>query len=295
MKTKSALILGMDGLVGTGLYRLFRSRGIRVCGTTRRYSPGPPDIFLDLADPDLSAEKLPQTDVAIICAAANGFAYCRSNPENARRVNVDGPRILARELTARGTRVIYLSSSAVFDFSRPHMTVLDPRCPSTVYGASKAAGEESVLAAGELTTVVRLTKVLTPRAFPLGSWIAALKAGNRVAAFSDLHFCPISLDYAVNALLAITEAGVPGIFHVSGAADVSYLRAALRIADRMALDSARIIDDRAAANGVPAAEIARFTSLEASRYTALNGEVPPQPLDVLDAIYGPLMTDAALS
>lgn len=292
MRTKSALIIGVDGLVGGGLHRLFKRNGIRVHGSTRRRPVRSSDIFLDLADPNLGTAKLPQADVAIICAAANGFAYCRSNPANAMQINVEGPRILARRFAARGTRVIYLSSSAVFDFSRPHVAALAGRCPTTVYGASKAAGEENVLAVGEMATVVRLTKVLTPTMTLLRQWVGALRAGRRVVAFSDLYFCPISLDYAANALLAITEANASGIFNVSGAEDISYFRAASHFAMRMGLDEFKVIDGRAASKGIPREEIASFTSLDASRYTALAGELPPQPLDVLDAVYEPAIASA---
>jgi dTDP-4-dehydrorhamnose reductase len=292
MRPKSVLIIGKDGLVGSGVFRLFRAKSINTVGTTRRWPLHPSDIFLDLSDRNLANAELPQTEVAIICAATNGFANCRSNPEDARQINVDGPLILARKLSSRGTRVIYLSSSAVFDFSRSHMTTAIPYCPSTIYGKSKAAGEQGVLSVGQLATVVRLTKVLTPDTALFRQWINTLRAGKNVSAFSDLYFCPISLDYAAKALLAITEAGLVGIFHVSGANDISYFAAARHFAKRMGVDNSRIIDDRAVAQGIPAEEIATFTSLDASHYSALTGEPPPQPLDVLDAIYGPAIAKA---
>jgi dTDP-4-dehydrorhamnose reductase len=125
----------------------------------------------------------------------------------------------------------------------------------------------------------------------VGQWIAALHKGKSVTAFSDLHFCPISQDYAVEAIFAITEAGLPGIFHVSGAADLSYHRAALHFAKRMGLDESRIIEERAEDRGIPREEIATFTSLDASRYTALTGKLPPQPFEVLDAVYGSALAD----
>jgi dTDP-4-dehydrorhamnose reductase len=293
MKTKSALIIGSDGLVGAGVLRLFRAKGVDTYATTRRRPLHSSDIFLDLSDRDLAKAELPQTEVAIICAAANGFAHCRSNPEMAKRVNADAPLVLARKLSPRGTRVIYLSSSAVFDFSRPHMAAQSRHCPSTIYGKFKAMGEEGVLSVGQRATIVRLTKVLTPDMHLFRNWIDKLHSGKNVQAFSDLYFCPISLDYATNALLAITEAGLQGTVHVSGADDISYFKAALRIATRMEVDDSRIIEDRAAARGTPPEEIARFTSLDSSRYTALTGELPPQPIDVLDEVYGPAIARAA--
>jgi len=291
MRTKSALVIGMDGTIGAGVLRLFRAKGIRTYGTTRRPLTSPTDVFLEMSNRDLTTAHLPQTDVAIICTAANGFAYCRSNPGLATQINADAPRVLARELSLRGTRVVYLSSSAVFDFGRPNIGAEDLLCPLTVYGRSKAAGEESVLAVGQTATIVRLTKVLTPEMTLIRRWIGALRSGKRVLAFSDLHFCPISLEYIARALWEITEAALPGIFQVSGADDITYFDAAKHIAMRLGLDSSRVIEDLAAARGIPREEIPTFTSLDTSRYTALTGEVPPQPFEVLDAVYGPAIAN----
>ena len=290
MPIESALIIGKDGLIGTALSALLRSKGIRVYGTTRR-EPAASDIFLNLSDRSLADIELPRTDVAIICAAANGFAFCRANQDYAQRVNAEAPRILARKLTARGSRVIYLSSSAVFDFSRPHVDAASPHCPTTGYGRSKAAGEENVLAAGELATIVRLTKVVAPTTPPFGQWLPKLQAGHMVTAFSDLHFCPIPLDRVTDALLAIAEANLAGTFHVSGAADIDYLSAAKHLAARMRVDNSRIACDSAAAHGIPKEEIAAFTSLDTVRYTSLTGVQPLEPFDALDAAYGPSTGD----
>jgi hypothetical protein len=57
----------------------------------------------------------------------------------------------------------------------------------------------------------------------------------------------------------------------------------------LGLDERFVIADRAEANGIPAEEIATFTSLEMSRYTALSGQTAPAPLDVLDLLFGPVI------
>jgi dTDP-4-dehydrorhamnose reductase len=154
-----------------------------------------------------------------------------------------------------------------------------------MYGRSKAAGEEATLAVGSLGTVVRLTKVVAPTTIPLAAWIRTLQAGNPIRAFADLYFCPISLDFAARAVLTIAHADVSGIFQVSGATDISYLHAALHFARRLRVDPRLVAKDRAASHGIPREEIARFTSLDASRYQSLSGEPPPAPFEVLDAVF----------
>jgi dTDP-4-dehydrorhamnose reductase len=294
MWNKSALIVGADGTVGGALTRLCKSEGVRVFATTRRRPARGGLLPLDLSDPALDQVELPQTDVAIVCASANGFANCRADPANAWRINAEAVHVLGRRLTARGCRVIYLSSSAVFDFGRPHMAAASLPCPTTVYGQSKAAGEKATLALGALGTVIRLTKVVSPTMAPIGGWIGHLQSGRTVRAFSDLHFCPISLDFIARAILAIAKADAGGVFQVSGAADISYLDAAFHLVTRLGLEKGLVVEDRAASHGIPREEIATFTSLDTSRYEKLSGISAPAPFDVLDQVYRPAIDTIAV-
>jgi dTDP-4-dehydrorhamnose reductase len=294
LSNKSFLVVGVDGTVGSAVAGLCGHEGIPFYATTRRREAAGAALYLDLGDPELADARLPQADIAVICAAANGFASCRANPTNAQRINAAAVRILGRRLTACGCRVIYLSSSAVFDFSRPHMSAAIPVCPTTVYGQSKAAGEQATLDLGPLGTVIRLTKVATPKMVPLGAWIANLQAGKVIHPFSDLHFCPISPDFIARAILTIAKADAGGIFQVSGASDISYFEAALHLANRLGLDNRVVVEARAVAHGIPREEIATFTSLDASRYEELSGIAAPAPFDVLDTVYRPMLAPVAV-
>jgi dTDP-4-dehydrorhamnose reductase len=280
------LVVGADGLVGHGLAEGLAAAGTRVYRTTRRRAERPDTILLDLADPACERVVLPDTGTAFICAAVNGFANCRADPALAHRVNVEATGKLARRLVERGCRVVSLSSSAVFDFRQTHQPANAPVCPTTVYGETKAASEKTILALGARASIVRLTKVLTPDAARFAGWIEALRHGHSIAAFADLRFCPISLDFVVNALIRIMSDRGDGIYQLSGAEDLSYAEAMRHLAQRMGIDEARVIADRAAAHSIPPEEIATFTSLDMSRYTALSGEQPPEPFDVLDRVFG---------
>ena len=282
-----ALVVGADGLVGRGLAEGLAAAGVRVYRTTRRRAERADAILLDLADPAYERVSLPDVGTAFICAAVNGFANCRADPALAHRINVEATGKLARRLIERGSRVISLSSSAVFDFRHAHLRADAPICPTTVYGETKAASEKKVLALGAGASVVRLTKVLTPDAARFADWLMALWHGQSIAAYADLHFCPISLDFVVRALIRIMADNGDGIYQLSGADDLSYAQAMRHLARRMSLDENRVITDRAAAHGIPPEEIATFTSLDMSRYTALSGEKPPAPFDVLDSVFRP--------
>jgi dTDP-4-dehydrorhamnose reductase len=287
----ATLVIGADGLVGAAVMRTLASEGRTVFGTTRRAAKRPGLLWLDLAEDSVETGALPEVDNAILCAAVNGFAHCRADPEMAYRVNVRATEILARRLRSQGSRLLYLSSSAVFDFLHPRVPADHSLCPRTVYGKNKAAAEQCVLAADASNTIVRLTKVLAPNTSHFGTWLVALRSNSTVRAFSDLHFCPITLDYAARAIVAIADHGGPGIYQVSGTDDISYADAARHLALRMGSDEACVIPESALSYGIPSEEVSRFTSLDAAKFAALTGQLPPAPYDVLNTVFDPLIAD----
>jgi dTDP-4-dehydrorhamnose reductase len=287
------IIVGGDSTVGSAFARALRQWGEAVVTTSRRRNEGTYSWPLDLSDPDVAATPLPEgNEIAFFCACVNGFGSCRSNPDYARRVNVDGTAIVARRLASRGTRVVLLSSTAVFDFRTPHQPAAMPTSPHTLYGQLKAEAEKVFLSLGRLGSVLRLTKVLTPEMPLFTEWISALAHGDAVTAFSDLYFSPITLDDAVAALSGVREDSSGGIYQFSGADDISYADAVRHIAGRMEVDAARVNGELAAGRGIRTEEIPRFTSLDSARLQKITGRTPPDPFAVLDAVYGPIIAAA---
>jgi dTDP-4-dehydrorhamnose reductase len=287
-----ALVVGANGLIGAALSAAWQQRGRDVIGTTRHRSRIRSEemVFLDLSDENATFEHLPAADVAFICAAMTKFAECRSSPELAERVNFTAPVRLAHHLVARGTRVVFLSTSAVLDCREPHMRANRPRNPTSVYGKWKAAAEEGILALGEAAIVVRLTKVLTPDAPLLANWRRALAAGEEIVAFNDHRIAPIGVQHALAALAAIGEHGDAGIYQVSGARDVSYEDVARHLAERMGASQRLVAGYPAASRGIAPEDVLPFTSLDVSRLSELTGFEALEPYAVLDS-----MVDAQIS
>lgn len=278
------LIVGQDGSIGAALTATLRARGHAVMATTRRPERVSDDVLLwDLAD---SPPPFAEIDIAIICAAVARFEDCRREPELARRINVLAPMELARSLTARGARVLYLSTSAVFDCLTPHRAEDDHVAPRSAYGHFKAEAEATLLGLGSLVSVLRLTKVVKPGTGILSEWIKAFGRGGTVRAFDDHRFCPLPVDAVNHAIAVLVDKGQSGIYQVSGAEDVSYAEAALYLASEIGVDEARVEAVRAVGNGVAEHELTPFTSLATRRLTQLCGFVPPAPFDVLGRIYG---------
>jgi len=280
------LIIGGDSTIGGVLADALVSQGHTVYATTRRASAaGKNTLHLDLATSDLNAVTLPPADIAFFCAAITGFAACRTNEPLARQVNVTGPVLLARRLVAAGTRVVLLSTSAVFDWRVPNVAASRPPCPITVYGKLKAEAEKAFIAFGGGASILRLTKVLAPADGLLNGWIEALSQKRTVTAFVDHHMAPVTLKDAISALLAISRSSEHGVFQVSGSRDISYYDAALHIASRLGAAPHLCVAALASESNIPPEEIIQYSSMDTSRMNALSGWKTPDPPFVIDEVF----------
>jgi dTDP-4-dehydrorhamnose reductase len=288
-----AIVIGVDGGIGRALTSALSARGDSVIGTTRRAADGIGDlIHLDLAGAQVETVSLPRADVAIICAAMTGLAECRRNPRLSRQVNTVAPALIARRLTDAGTRVVFISTNAVYDWQSPLVPASRPTTPSTIYGEQKADAEATLASMGQAVVILRLTKVLTPDLALFNGWIKALRAGETVQAFTDMHLAPVTLDDAVNALLALAGSKESGIFQISGSRDISYADAARHLARCVGAPLDLVAETEARNLGFPQTEITTFSSLSSARYSQLTGWVAPDPLASIEAVFGPAMSAA---
>ncbi len=90
------------------------------------------------------------------CAAYTAVDAAESDPETAFAVNRDGPANLAAIAAEMDIPLVHISTDFVFDGTRPGLyTEDDPPNPLGVYGQSKLAGEQAVLAAYPRTMIIR--------------------------------------------------------------------------------------------------------------------------------------------
>jgi len=283
------LIIGIDSVIGQALGEALTARGDTVFGTTRRAATvdGGRRLWLDLEMIEVSQTAFPAADITVFCAAKARYAECRLDPVLARGINVEATVGLARRLVNQGSRVLLLSTSAVFDGSRPHRRAEEPTGSASLYGSLKVEAETGVLALGRAAAVFRLTKLVTPQMPLFTGWMFALAGGRNIRAFTDLRFCPLSLGHVVPALLAVIDDCGDGVYQVSGSDDITYADAARHIAFRVSAARRLVEAVRAVDNGIPPEEILTHTSLDTTRLSTLTDFQPPSPFAVLDAVFAP--------
>ncbi len=278
-----ALIVGIDSQIGGALAESLRQVGFDIHGTSRRRIEGKDLSRLDLSDLGGLA-LLPSCDVAFLCAAETRLATCRNDLKATTLINVVAPATIASHFVRQGSFVIFLSSNAVFDGIVPHRLADSPMCPTTPYGAQKAAAERQILGLGDSVAILRLTKVLTPTLALFKGWIEALKNGREVTPFGDMMLAPVPVSLVTEALARIAEQRAGGIFQASASRDVSYAEAVHHIACRLGAHP-DLVRPGIAGVDIPTADLPCHTTLDATRLSALIGRPAPDPFDVIDEVF----------
>lgn len=229
---------------------IFGKTGQVACELARRV---PDAVFLDraaadLGDPAACAAAIHQTASRMAVAgrplravinAAAWTAVDKAESEEAAALLINGetPGAMARACADLGLAFVHISTDYVFDGSgtRPWHSD-DPVAPLGAYGRSKLAGEQAVTAAGRATNGAKAGAYAILRT----SWVFSAHGANFVKTMLRLGASRDQLNVVADqiggptpaadiasACLTIAEAlaadpGKSGIYHFSGAPDVSW-------------------------------------------------------------------------
>jgi dTDP-4-dehydrorhamnose reductase len=142
-------ITGCAGMLGKELSLLLEAEGIEHVGSDRE---------VDIADADAVAAfgGKRRIDWIANCAAYTAVDSAEEDIAACRRLNAEGPAVLADFALRAGARLLHISTDYVFDGkgSRPYLET-DEIAPQSAYGLTKREGELEVLKRGARNCVFR--------------------------------------------------------------------------------------------------------------------------------------------
>ncbi|WP_237684114.1 dTDP-4-dehydrorhamnose reductase [Pseudaminobacter soli (ex Zhang et al. 2022)] len=198
----------------------------------------------DLRDPARCAGAILESDADIVLNAAAYTAVDRAEEEEevARAVNAVAPAAMAKAAATRGLPFIHLSSDYVFDGSGNTAWAPDAATrPINAYGRTKRAGEEAVIACGGRTAILRTSWVFSAHGNNFVKTMLRLGGErDRIKVVGDQIGGPTSTADIVDALLVMAHVLLrggecSGVYHFSGAPDVSWAGFAREIFRQAAL------------------------------------------------------------
>jgi len=212
------VILGSGGRLGAALLREYRDK-FDVAGFNHTQ--------LNLSDLGAVRDKLRNIrfDILINAAGFTKVDLCETQPDRAFLINAEAPRVVAEICDEKNARLIHFSTDYVFggDRREPY-TEEDQANPISVYGESKLAGENNVLAAKSQNLVVRVSWVFGPdRPSFIDAMIQQAQENDEVDAVADKFSTPsYTLDIAAM-LPQFFDANVEGgILHFANAGQCSW-------------------------------------------------------------------------
>ncbi|WP_374408342.1 dTDP-4-dehydrorhamnose reductase [Pelagerythrobacter sp.] len=262
---------------------------------------------LDLADPASVATPLAaaRPDAIVSAAAYTAVDKAESERDLALAVNAVGAGAVAAVAADMGVPLIHLSTDYVFDGSGVQpWTESDLTGPTGVYGETKLAGEQAVLAAHPGgSAILRTAWVYSPFGANFVRTMLRLAAErDEVSVVADQIGNPTSaLDIAdgvfavARNLAADSDPALRGVFHMSGAGEASWA------------DFARAVFAASAERGGPSAEVNAITTadyptparrpansrLDCARLAEAHGVALPDWRDSLPPVVERLLAETA--
>jgi dTDP-4-dehydrorhamnose reductase len=187
---------------------------------------------VDLAHPSKVRRAIEalHPNVIINAAAYTAVDKAESEPELAFAVNRDGARELAKAAAALEAPLVHVSTDYVFagDKHEPYVES-DPKAPLSVYGRTKAEGEDAVLAAHQRAAIVRTSWVYSPhRANFVKTMLRLAEASHEVRVVADQTGRPTaaadlaSVCVELAAKLVNGDGDAAGLFHYCGDGDATW-------------------------------------------------------------------------
>jgi dTDP-4-dehydrorhamnose reductase len=211
------LLLGRDGQVGRELMQ-----SLAPLGELRALSRAQ----LDLADAGRVAAAVREHSPGVIVNAAAYTAVDRAESERdlAFAVNAAAPAVLAAEAARLGALLVHYSTDYVFDGTKsgPYSEADAPH-PLNVYGASKLAGEQAIVASGCRYLILRTSWVYGPRGtnFML-TILRAARERPELRVVDDQIGAPTSSLAIARATAQIVRGDAQGLYHMSAAGRTSW-------------------------------------------------------------------------
>ncbi|QSX28903.1 dTDP-4-dehydrorhamnose reductase [Shewanella cyperi] len=228
------LITGGNGQVAKALQQTMP-------GEWQSVAPGHAELDITNAKSVEACIAVVRPDVVINCAAYTAVDLAEQNSEHCYAVNRDGAAIIAETTAEAGIPLVHISTDYVFDgCKKGSYTEDDLPAPLSVYGKSKLAGEQAVMAVNPRHIILRT------------SWVFAAEGNNFVSTMVRLGKASLAGDGKVLAIVADQRGGPTpatelarsiwtivdriandevhwGIYHYSGAPSVSWYEFAMQI------------------------------------------------------------------
>ncbi len=207
------LLTGVTGKVGGFLAQHWQQKH-QILPLTRK--------IVDFTDPSALHSYLDHCpfDLLVNPAAISTPDACEKTPELAKKVNTQAPAIMAEVCAKKNLPFIHFSTDYVLDGKLPGLKDESAPCfPNNIYGETKLAGEQAVLANHPHALIARISWVFGTAAEGfLEKIFRQIQAGTPLEGVADKFSLPTSASEMAHALDFLLTKNEKGLFHLTQSA-----------------------------------------------------------------------------
>lgn len=239
------LVTGSNGQLGNEIKSIVNS-GKSEIGDDFKYLKSSKFNYIDIDELDITILKdvikyvtSGNYDVIINCAAYTNVNGCESNIDTAFKVNSIGPRNLAIAAQKVGAKLIHVSTDYVFEGNgtQPYRE-WDSKLPQSVYGKTKALGEDYVSSFCTRYFIVRTAWLY---GYVGGNFVKTMiklaKEKGEVKVVNDQRGNPTNANDLAHHLLKLASTEEYGIYNCTGKGECSWYEFAKKIIEFAGIDA----------------------------------------------------------
>lgn len=250
---KKLLITGISGLLGGNLAYAYRDK-YDITGWYNSHKvliPGVDSYRVDITDEQSVKDFLSgyRPDIILHCASLTNVDYCENNKEETRKVNVEGTENIASACENKDTKLVYISTDAVYEGKKGGYAEDDHASPCNYYGLTKYEAEYCIKE--QKNHIIARTNIFgwnIQNKQNLAEWVLYnLQRGCNINGFDDAIFSSIyTLEFA-GIMDMMLNKNLTGTFNLASRTSMSKYKFATLIAEIFNKDKSLIkpvsIDD----------------------------------------------------
>lgn len=202
------LITGANGQLGRELTKQYKEKNVELILT---------DVAeLDITNVEMVNKFVKENNPTVIinCAAHTAVDKCETDIDNAYKINAIGPKNLATAAHSIGAEVVQVSTDYVFDGEgKEQITEFDKINPETVYGKTKAFGEEFVKAHNPKHYIVRTAWLYGDGNNFVKTMLNLAKTNKELKVVNDQFGSPTSTVDLAKVIISLVDSKNYGTFH----------------------------------------------------------------------------------
>jgi len=239
------LIIGASGFIGSHLYSHIKDRGYDVIGTQTKARQNDLKVYNLLSTQPLELcigkdfFEGEEQKVCVIMAAIRQIDKCAEDPKFSYLVNVTETFNLAKELRDKGVKVVFISTSFVFNGKSGFYNEENKKSPICEYARQKSLAEDLILRNVPGSLIFRFDKVLGTDPYEdhlFTEWLGLCKSGKPILCIKNNYFPGTLVDDIAKAILLGCVNNLEGVYHVANTQSIFRTELALRFVDKMGYD-----------------------------------------------------------